>query len=150
MPTPMETGGGSGWAGKTAGGGGGVLAWSMSMDAGAPWRREGERGMEDLAKGVMAGSASFARQREPSAKIPVPGNVVISGRAARCNKPSAGNRGVNLAQEVEPHRSVRLPRVLQNLHGQDTPARGKLNIQRFVAVFYVLIEHGRPQRTNVA
>jgi hypothetical protein len=77
--------------------------------------------MEDLAKSVIAGLESFARQRDSSAKLLVPGNVVISGRAARSNKPSPRNGGVNLAEEVEPqpkwktssrlakHSSVRIP-----------------------------------------
>ena len=101
-----------------------------SRGAAAPWRCKEARDIGVLAKSVKAGSASFARRREPSAKHLVPGKVVISGKTARRNKPSAKNGGVNLAEEVVPHGNVRLPRVSKTSFARILLAKGKLNIQR--------------------
>jgi len=54
------------------------------------------------------------RSREnPPRKFLAPGKLVISGRAASCNKPSTRSEGINLQQEVGPQQtgkiSSRLP-----------------------------------------
>src|SRR5262249_55885798 len=66
-----------------------------------------------------------ARRRAPSAKALVPGNVVISGRAASCNKPSARNGGVNLQQEVVPHLTGKTSSRLANPPGPGYPGQGQ-------------------------
>ena len=86
------------------GGRGSVVAasWRAARRAASRDRIDWERDMVDLQKGFTGWVGRSARRREPSALDLVPGKFVISGRAARCNKPSARNGGVNLHQEVVP------------------------------------------------
>src|SRR5712691_8469179 len=49
--------------------------------------------------------------------------LVISGRAASCNKTSATVGGINLRQEIEPQRKKRSPRDSHNDQVWHTPSR---------------------------
>src|SRR6516165_7421685 len=84
------------------------------------------------------------RSREnPPRKFLAPGKLVISGRAASCNKPSTRSEGINLQQEVGPQQTGKIssrlpqpwPRYWSRVESIIQADRGRIAVSLEVPVF---------------